>query len=141
MARRKWNWRNVSLPEDAVEKIGVDFERGLYEVALADDPDNIDVLVALGDLYTKQGLLENGLEVDLKLVKIRPSVSVFHYNLACSHSLLGHLDPAFAALKRALHLGYDDVEHLVEDRDLDNLKSDRRYTDLLKRLEKKKLIQ
>ncbi|MFN3467825.1 MAG: TPR end-of-group domain-containing protein, partial [Candidatus Brocadiales bacterium] len=52
------------------------------------------------------------------------------------HSLLGHLDAAFNALERAVSLGYKDLGHLQRDRDLDNLRKDVRYQELLDRAKK-----
>ena len=89
----------------------------------------------LGNLYSRNGQLEKGLEVDKKLIEIQPREPLYYYNLACTHSLLGHIDPAFQALSRAVQLGYDKVEHLIEDPDLANLKSDGRYDALLRKLQ------
>lgn len=139
MARQKWTWKNVSLQQEMAEKLGARFEREFYEASLPGEPDNVDLLVALGDLYTKQGSFEKGLEIDLKLVRMQPSEAVCHYNLACSHSLLGHLDLAFSALKRAIQLGYDNLEHMAQDRDLDNLKREQRFKEVMKMLQEKKL--
>ena len=63
-----------------------------------------------------------------------PGEPTFHYNLACSYSLLGELDAAFGALDRAIELGYDEVDHLRRDPDLENLRGDRRYHQILRKL-------
>jgi tetratricopeptide (TPR) repeat protein len=137
MKRRTWTWKEARLPGDLTEKLQSRFEMSLFEAAAPVDPENTELLTALGDLYAKQGLLEKGLEVDQKLVQIEPREPTYHYNLACSHSLLGHIDPAFQALVRALQLGYDKLDHLKDDPDLANLKKDRRYESLVKDLGKK----
>ena len=134
MLRSRWTHKDVRLPADLCERLGQRFERGVFEAALSVEPDNVEALVALGAIYTKEGRFERGLEVDLRLVRMRPRESLFHYNLACSHSLLGHLDPAFAALQRAVQLGYDNSEHLEGDVDLANLRGDVRYTEILRRI-------
>ena len=91
----------------------------------------LDVLAALGDLYTRQGFYQKGLEIDRKLVGLRPEEPAFHYNLACSYSLLGELDTAFGALRLAIQLGYSEFEHLSQDPDLENLRVDERWEQLL----------
>ena len=139
MTRQKWTWKNVSLPPEVAEKIAASFERQFFEASLPGEPDNVEVLQALGDLYTRQGFFEKGLEVDLRLVRIRPREAIYHYNLACSHSLLGQLEPAISALRRAIQLGYDNFEHISQDQDLENLKTDRRFTEIMKRLQEKQL--
>lgn len=127
LKKGRWSWKEVSLAKGVAKKLGSRFELDFYEAALATDSENLEVLVALGNLYTKQGLLEKGLQIDQRLVKIRPHDPKYHYNLACSHSLLGHINPGLAALAHALELGYNKVEKLTEDPDLDNLKRDNRY--------------
>ena len=60
-----------------------------------------------------------------------PDDPCFYYNLACSHSLLGQIDEAIRILGHALELGYDNFKGLQDDPDLDNLREDPRYEDLL----------
>jgi tetratricopeptide (TPR) repeat protein len=141
MKSQKWTWKNVELPSDLSEGLALKFESGLLEAALASAREEeagigvIKLLVDLGELYSRLGMLQKGLEVDLRLVRMRPEESRFHYNLACSLSRLGQIDPAFEALETALRLGYDNYAHLRADRDLDNLKQDKRFLKLLKQIE------
>ncbi|MBI4606990.1 MAG: hypothetical protein HY721_33930 [Planctomycetes bacterium] len=132
MKRRGWSWKDVQLPERLTDRLGTDFERAFYEAALRTDPVNLEVLIALGDIYSKQGLLEQGLRIDERLVELEPREPKFHYNLACAHSLLGHVEAALKALARAFQLGYSRIEHLRDDPDLDNLKKDRRFHEILR---------
>ena len=127
-------WKEARLPPETTKKLQAGFEIGLYEALIAGEPLNVDALTALGDVYSRNGQLEKGLEVDKRLVEIRPKEPLYHYNLACSHSLLGHIDPAFQALTRAFELGYDKLDHLTEDPDLANLKKDNRYEALLREI-------
>ncbi len=135
MKRQTWNWKEARLPEETLHKLQADFEIGLFEAVTATEPQNIEALMILGDLYSRNGLLEKGLEVDKKLIEIQPREPLYYYNLACTHSLLGHIDPAFQALSRAVQLGYDKLEHLIDDPDLANLKNDGRYDALLQKLQ------
>ena len=132
MNMRPWKWKQgLDFRPGAFDGIATRFAAGFYEQAIKTDPENVDLLVTLGSIYSEMGKLRKSLEVDLRLVQVRPDEPVFHYNLACSYSLAGQLDPAFAALRKAIELGYTNLEHLTNDRDLDNLKSDRRFADLL----------
>lgn len=114
------------------QKKDLDFEIDFFERLLKKKPDFILALTVLGGAYTQQGDYKKGLEVDLRLSSLRRDDPVVHYNLACSYSLLGELDRAFAALKKAIELGYDDFEHLKQDPDLENLKKDERFQLILK---------
>lgn len=98
------------------------FQIRFFEDILADHPDFIDVLIPLGDAYTRRGLHEKGLEVDLRLAALLPRDPVVFYNLACSHALLGSPRQALAALSRALRLGYRDREWMEQDKDLDPIR-------------------
>ena len=46
----------------------IEFFQGIVENA----PNHVDALVNLGNLYTKRGEFVKGLEVDRRLVKLRP---------------------------------------------------------------------
>jgi len=98
------------------------FQIRFFEDILADRPDFIDVLIPLGDAYTRKGLYAKGLEVDLRLAALLPDDPFVFYNLACSQSLLGAPRHALAALARALRLGYRDREWMEEDKDLDGIR-------------------
>lgn len=94
-------------------------------------PDNIRVLEALGDLYTKIGKYGEGLDVDLQVIKLRPYDETAWYNLACSYALTGRRDEAIAALRKAVKLGYRDFQWMKKDPDLKSLRSDPRFLELV----------
>ncbi len=114
------------------------FEIQFYEGILGKSPCFIEALAALGDLYTRKGFYRQGRDMDERLYQLRPGDPVVLYNLACSYSLLDEKDKAFRAIKQAIHCGYDDFEHLEADNDLDNLRSDRRFTRYFERIKGKK---
>ena len=98
-----------------------------YEGILARCPNHIDVLQVLGHLYTKQGEIEKGLEADLRLSVLCPTDKIVHYNLACSHALTGHKAEALQALEQAVMLGFDDLEKINTDPDLNDLREEPRF--------------
>jgi tetratricopeptide (TPR) repeat protein len=53
------------------------------------------------------------------------------YNIACAHALLGHKDEALAALEKALNAGFSQDETLRRDTDIDSLRSDPRFRELV----------
>ena len=105
------------------------FENSFYENILKYSPRFIEALIALAELYTKEGLYDKGLELDRRLAELRPEDPVIQYNLACSLSLKGDVAAAFEAVKRAVSHGYEDFTHLEKDEDLVNLLSDPRFQD------------
>jgi tetratricopeptide (TPR) repeat protein len=133
MAMKKaWSWKNVEISAETAGRLQQEFEVGFFRRALEHNPENVDILVFLGDAFSKRGMVTDGLEIDKRLVRICHEEPTFYYNLACSYSLLGDLEPAFDALQKAVQLGYQNFEHLQKDSDLDNLRQDRRFSALLK---------
>ncbi len=130
--------RKDHAPKLSRKKEDIDFEIVFYENILKNAPQFIEALSAIGDLYTRAGLWQKGLEVDLKLAKLRPEDAIVHYNLACSYALLNQTRAALGALTRAIDYGYDDFEYLKGDADLDNLLKDTQFQQYLRQLEKKK---
>lgn len=113
------------------EQEDADFEIRFYEGLLAKNGDFVEGLMALGDLYTKKGFYEKGLEIDKKLSQLRPDDPFVFYNLACSYSLLHKVDLAFGAMKLAVQNGYDNFVYLEQDQDMSNLLEDPRFQDYL----------
>jgi len=94
-------------------------------------PDHLLALKALGDLYTTSGRIEEGLDVDKKLSSLCPDDSLVWYNLGCSLSLTGANDEALEALQQAVRLGYSDSAWMRKDEDLQTLRHDPRFKDIL----------
>lgn len=110
------------------------FEIAFYENILKNSPNFIEALTALGDLYTKEGFYQKGLEVDRKLAKLRPEDATVLYNLACSYSLMNDVPKAREVMRSAFLLGYDDLVHLEKDPDLLNLLADVEFSETLKKM-------
>ncbi|MFN0205897.1 MAG: TPR end-of-group domain-containing protein [Planctomycetota bacterium] len=102
-----------------------------YEV---DRRDNIPAMFELGTVLTRLGRYREGLEIDRRLVRLQPGQPVLRYNLACSLALVEMNDEAVEELTKAIELGYDDVEHMLKDRDLESLRHDERFEELVRRL-------
>jgi len=109
----------------------IEFEIAFYERILEQVPESVDVLMALGNDYTRRGLVAEGLAVDERLCQIRAGDPIVRYNLACSYSLLGKVDQAIETLAKAIKLGYRDFGHMQRDRDLEGIRQDPRYLALL----------
>jgi len=120
-----------------------EFEIWFLEGVLEIYPAYAECLMFLGNLYTANGMYEEGLKVDVKLSKLKPCDSAVHYNLACSYSLLGSVNKALESLGKAIVLGYNDIKHLESDSDLDGLRDEVDYEMLINKLKKsaKKLVE
>ena len=117
----------IPLDSDDIPDDTEQFEIEFLEAVVARDPCEESSLALLGHIYTRKGQYAKGLEIDLRLAKLRPDDPIALYNLACSLSLLNRIDEAFDALEKAVGLGYRDLQHLLQDEDLETLRSDPRF--------------
>lgn len=117
------------------EQSQLDFELDFFGSILERNPDYVDVLRVMGNNLTLKGRYAQGLQIDKRLVQLRPGDSLAHYNLACSYALLKRPDQALKMLRRAVELGYRDFRYMREDRDLDSIRHDPRFRQLLREYE------
>ena len=121
-------------PSQPANDPGTRWEIEFYEDILKRNPDYVEVLAVLGSLYTGNRMYRKGLHVDQRLAQLKQDDPIVQYNLACSYSLLNQADKALEVLKKAIELGYGDVDHMTQDTDLDNLRSDPRYVEIVDRI-------
>ena len=117
--QRRLGWR--------LQRSALVFETGVLEELIDRDPENLDLLVALGEAYARLRRRRRGLEIDRELVRRSPEEPAFRYNLACSLCLTGDLNGACGALLAAIERGFRDFEHLLHDEDLATLRGDPRF--------------
>ena len=110
------------------------FEIAFYESILRRDSRYTEVIELLGGLYTKTGRIADGLKMDRKLVRLLPKNATAHYNLACSLALCKRKNDAVKSLQQAVALGYDDLDWMTQDPDLDVLKDLPTFQKLMEQL-------
>ncbi len=113
----------------------LDFEIDFYGGILLRRPDYLDVLRGMGNNLTLKGRYADGLVIDKRLVQLRPRDPLAHYNLACSFALLHRPEHALRTLRKAVELGYRDFRYMREDHDLDSVRHDPRFRQLLREYE------
>jgi Flp pilus assembly protein TadD len=111
----------------------LDFELEFLGQILDRDPYYPDALAVHAANLANDGQYARAMQMDRRLVRLQPDRPIPWYNLACSYALLGMVDPAFAALQRAVDLGYRHIRHLCRDPDLAALRRDPRFPRLLRR--------
>jgi hypothetical protein len=117
------------------EQSQLDFEIDFFGGILERKPDYVDVLRIMGNNLTLKGRFALGLVIDRRLVQLRPHDPLAHYNLACSYALLKRIDQAVRTLRQAVELGYRDFRYMREDRDLEAIRHDPRFRQLLREYE------
>lgn len=101
-------------------------------------PEDEDVLIALGDMYTRAGRYEDGLKIDRTLARLIPDDASIWYNLGCSLALLNQRQEAITALQRAVELGYQDHEWMSRDKDLRNIRDEQAFAAILNAITSRK---
>lgn len=123
--------------EDKASVMTKDFEKSFYESLIDEHPNFAEALDCLGCWYTKNGHYDKGLEMDLRLVAIKPEDPYAWYNLACSYSQLGSIAEALNSIKRSVCCGYDDFAHMQVDEDLEKLRETEEFNEFILSLNKK----
>jgi tetratricopeptide (TPR) repeat protein len=113
----------------------LDFEIDFFGGILERNTDYVDVLRVMGNNLTLKGRFKQGMVIDRKLVQLRPRDPLAHYNLACSYALLKQPDLAIRTLRTAIELGYRDFRYMREDHDLDSIRHDPRFRQLMREYE------
>jgi len=124
----------ANTPE-SLDDIGRRFEVEMAQAGVRARPGDVEALHWLACVYAQVGRYDDSLATDLEVVERCPDRADFRYDLACSYALLRRNDDAFTELERAVSLGFDDAEHLREDPDLEGLRLDPRFAELLARVE------
>lgn len=114
------------------ERSQLDFEIEFFGKVITAVPSFTEVLRVQASNLTIKGRLAEGLAIDRQLVASRPSDPTAHYNLACRYALLKQPDQALGSLRKAVELGYRDFSFMEEDHDLDSIRKDPRFRQLVR---------
>ncbi|MDP1613815.1 MAG: hypothetical protein Q8M11_22360 [Sulfuritalea sp.] len=102
--------------------------------ALNVEPAYLEALINRSAAQIELGKLADA-EKDLQQAeKIKPGNALVDVNLAAIHSLRKDNDKALAALESAIKKGFDRKDMLASDRNLENVRADPRFAELMKKL-------
>jgi len=110
----------AALVEEGVETTGL-------------DPYDVAVHVIIGNSFLNDGKYEKAANHYRKALELEPDDFIALYNMACVRSLEMKIDEAIEWLEKSVEAGYDDFEWMEADTDLDNIREDERYREILKR--------
>lgn len=108
--------------------------RSLLEDLLARFPLDSEVRQTSGLIFLRLRQLPKAITEFIRCLELDPTNTTAHYNLACAYALSGDKDAAFNSLNNAFKNGYDRVDHVRNDLDLESLRSDPRFEELLKKI-------
>jgi tetratricopeptide (TPR) repeat protein len=69
----------------------------------------------------------------IKAVELDPDMAWSYYSIACIDALEGKKDEALKNLEVALEKGLKDKAHIEKDSDLDSLRKDKKYRNLMEK--------
>ena len=113
----------------------VDFELEFIGGILSRHPLFFEALRCHASNLAAKKRFQESLQVERRIIQLRPTDSLAHYNLACSYALLKQPDLAIGSLRKALEHGYDDFRYILKDRDLDSIRKDSRFRKLIREFE------
>ncbi|MCP4149476.1 MAG: hypothetical protein GY757_17140, partial [bacterium] len=72
-------------------------------------------------------------------IKISKDNGPAYYDLTCAYSLMNDKKKALKSLKLAVEKGYAGYEHMKKDSDLDNIRNEKTFKDIMNKLKDTKL--
>ena len=106
----------------------------LFHKIVKAEPDNARAWHFLGYSLHAAGNLTDALPCHLMAAEFEQSAAVASYNAACVYSLRKKADKAFAWLEKAKTAGFDNVEQIEGDTDMENIRSDPRFAKFVESL-------
>ena len=106
----------------------------LYEQIVALNEVDAMSMYRLGLCYHLDDNLPNAIKVHQMASSYPENRPNSIYNLACAYSLSGDKDRAFEALQSAIDARFDNGTLIVRDSDLDNVRDDPRFQEILRRV-------
>jgi tetratricopeptide (TPR) repeat protein len=115
------------------ERSQLDFELKFLGEVLERLPNYTDAIrVHATNLFTK-GQLKECLLLEQRMVELRPHDPDARYSLACRYAMLHQSDLAIETLRQALELGFTDLRSMIQEKQLESVRRDPRFRELLKR--------
>jgi len=102
-----------------------------FKKATEMDPKNGRAWHMLGYSLHAANRLDEALPVHMKAAEFKQVAPVATYNIACVYSLKGDKDKAMQWLEKAVSLGFNDKEQVVNDTDFAGMKDDPRFQKLV----------
>ena len=104
-----------------------DFELDFFSGILERHPLFLEALRCHASNLAGKKRFQESLQIERRIIQLKPKDSLAHYNLACRYARLKRPDQCLKMLRRAVELGYHDFRYMREDRDLDAIRHDPRF--------------
>lgn len=127
----------LSAAQDLINE--QDFEKAaeIYQAIVEDDSDNDFARYRLGYALHGAGKLDEAIEHHQKATKFLATKGIANYNWGCALSLKGEKEAALEKLQAAVKAGFAPLNAFQDDPDLENLRDDESFKELVASLEEK----
>jgi tetratricopeptide (TPR) repeat protein len=106
-----------------------------YELAIRHNPSAAKFLLAfVGLCFQRLGLYQRALRSYEEGLRLNPGASEIHYGLGCTYSLMNEPGRALPHLEHAVRQNYVDRAYIEKDGDLDNIRNEPRFKEMVSRL-------
>ena len=95
------------------------------------------IRIQIGNGFLEEGKYQRALVEYKRALDVAPKSTTAWYNLACAYSRLERGDEAVEALAKSIECGYDELDWIKKDPDLDNIREHKGYIKIVQALEKK----
>jgi len=106
-----------------------------YEALLEQNPQDGRSAFRAAFAWHTAGKLDKAIEAHKRAAKFEQARPTALYNLGCAFALKGDKDKAFDALMQARKAGFDQLDHMRQDSDLESLRDDGRFESLFEEIE------
>lgn len=100
------------------------------------DPKSAVAFYNRGDAWKQKKEYDKAVNDFDEAIRLYSKFTSAHYNKACSLALQGKADPALDALETALELGYPSFGHIKTDADLNSIRKNERFVEMLEKYSK-----
>ncbi|HKJ81646.1 MAG TPA: protein kinase [Ignavibacteriaceae bacterium] len=114
-------------------KSGID----AYRKYLIQHPDDARCHMYLATDLAQQGQKEEALSEAQKALELNPDDPLMLYNACCFYAQLGEKENAIKSIRSAMDVGYANIEWLEKDVDLDSIRSDPKFQEIVQTLKRK----
>ncbi|MCK4739285.1 MAG: tetratricopeptide repeat protein [Deltaproteobacteria bacterium] len=98
-------------------------------------PRSVTLHYNLGLVLAERGDYDRAIEEYTKVIELNPQLYSAYYNIACVHALTGKKDKALHALKWAVARGFNDLEQLRTDPELDSIRGTQAFSAIIGKVE------
>lgn len=97
------------------------------------DPQYVGAYSTRGNAWKNKNRFDKALADYDEAIRLIPNNALAYYNKACCYAVQGQKQQALALLEQALEKGYRKLDYIEKDNELDSLRQEARYLELLRK--------